>query len=48
MADGSPISTQTFRWDDPFDMESRLTEDECAIRDAARTYARERVLSGER
>ncbi|MES2860394.1 MAG: acyl-CoA dehydrogenase [Pseudomonadota bacterium] len=44
MADGSPISTQTFKWDDPFDMESRLTEDERAIRDAARSYAREKLL----
>ncbi|ADK99852.1 acyl-CoA dehydrogenase [Brevundimonas subvibrioides] len=44
MADGSPISTQTFRWDDPFDMASRLTDDERAIQDAARSYAREKLL----
>ncbi len=44
MADGSVISTQTFKWDDPFDMESRLTEDERAIRDAARSYARTKLL----
>jgi len=44
MADGAASVTQTFKWDDPFDMESRLTEDERAIRDAARSYARERLL----
>ena len=44
MADGTAPMTQTFKWDDPFDMESRLTEDERAIRDAARSYARERLL----
>ena len=44
MADGAAPVTQTFKWDDPFDMESRLTEDERAIRDAARSYARERLL----
>ena len=44
MADGSASVTQTFKWDDPFDMESRLTEDERAIRDAARSYAREKLL----
>lgn len=44
MADGAAPVTQTFKWDDPFDMESRLTEDERAIRDAARAYARERLL----
>ena len=44
MADGAAPVTRTFKWDDPFDMESRLTEDERAIRDAARSYARERLL----
>ena len=44
MADGAAPMTQTFKWDDPFDMESRLTEDERAVRDAARSYARERLL----
>jgi glutaryl-CoA dehydrogenase len=39
-----PHTAQTFQWDDPFDMESRLTEDERAIRDMARSYARERLL----
>ncbi|MBX9616777.1 MAG: acyl-CoA dehydrogenase [Caulobacteraceae bacterium] len=44
MADGTASIAQTYRWDDPFDLESRLTEDERAIRDAARTYAREALL----
>lgn len=49
MADGSAATqtqtaTQTYRWDDPFDLNGRLTEDERAIRDAARGYARDRLL----
>jgi glutaryl-CoA dehydrogenase len=44
MADGSPHSTQTYRWDDPFDLDGRLTDDERMIRDAARSYARDRLL----
>ncbi|CAN5221094.1 acyl-CoA dehydrogenase [soil metagenome] len=44
MADGAAQSTQTFRWDDPLDLDGRLTEDERAIRDAARSYAREKLL----
>jgi glutaryl-CoA dehydrogenase len=44
MADGAAAPTKTFRWDDPLDLEGRLTEDERMIRDAARAYARERLL----
>lgn len=44
MADGSPAPTQTYRWDDPFDLDGRLTSDERMIRDAARSYARDRLL----
>jgi glutaryl-CoA dehydrogenase len=44
MADGSPHSTQTYRWDDPFDLDGRLTDDERMIRDAARSYGRDRLL----
>jgi glutaryl-CoA dehydrogenase len=44
MADGAATPQQTFKWDDPFDMDGRLTEDERAIRDAARAYAREQLL----
>ncbi|HAJ04754.1 MAG TPA: acyl-CoA dehydrogenase, partial [Brevundimonas sp.] len=43
MADGTP-PTRTFRWDDPLDMDNRLTDDEGMIRDAARSYAREQLL----
>jgi len=44
MADGSPAPTQTYRWDDPLDLDGRLTDDERMIRDAARSYARDRLL----
>jgi glutaryl-CoA dehydrogenase len=44
MADGSPAPAQTYRWDDPFDLDGRLTDDERMIRDAARSYARDRLL----
>ena len=43
MADGA-TPTRTFRWDDPLDMDSRLTDDEGMIRDAARSYARDQLL----
>jgi glutaryl-CoA dehydrogenase len=33
-----------YRWDDPLDLASRLTEEERMIADAARQYARERLL----
>ena len=39
---GSPV--KTFRWDDPLDLEGRLDESERLILDAARAYARERLL----
>ncbi len=35
---------KTYRWDDPLDMSSRLSEDERMIWDAARQYAREKLL----
>jgi glutaryl-CoA dehydrogenase len=44
MADGAASSVQTFKWDDPFDLSGRLTEDERAIQEAARAYAREKLL----
>src|SRR5579875_374348 len=37
-------SRQTYRWDDPLDLHSRLTEEERMISEAARDYARERLL----
>jgi glutaryl-CoA dehydrogenase len=33
-----------YRWDDPLDLASRLSEEEAMIADAARQYARERLL----
>ena len=32
-----------FEWSDPFDLESQLSEDECAIRDSARAYAQDKL-----
>jgi glutaryl-CoA dehydrogenase len=43
MADGAASPTKTFKWDDPLDLDGRLTEDERMIRDAARAYAREQL-----
>ena len=42
MSDAKPA--KTFRWDDPLDLEGRLTDDERMIRDAARSYARDALL----
>lgn len=44
MADGTKASQQTFRWDDPFDLRGRLTDDERMVQDAAHAYAREALL----
>ncbi|WP_421936689.1 acyl-CoA dehydrogenase [Phenylobacterium sp.] len=35
---------KTYRWDDPLDMSSRLSEEERMVWDAARQYAREKLL----
>ena len=39
---GAPA--KTFRWEDPLDLDGRLTEDERMIASVARDYARERLL----
>ena len=39
---GAPA--KTFRWDDPLDLASRLSEEELMVGDAARAYAREKLL----
>jgi glutaryl-CoA dehydrogenase len=39
MAKGDEI-THSFAWDDPFDLESQLSEDEKLVRDSARAFAR--------
>ena len=36
--------TQTYRWDDPLDLASRLSDEERMVSEAARAYARERLL----
>jgi len=37
-------SQKTFRWDDPLDLSSRLSEEERMVWDAVRQYAREKLL----
>jgi glutaryl-CoA dehydrogenase len=42
-----PLDTapqKTFRWDDPLDMSSRLSEEERMVWEASRAYAREKLL----
>ena len=41
--DSSPPA-KTFRWEDPLDLEGRLTPEERMIAEAARDYARGRLL----
>ena len=33
-----------FRWDDPFNLDAQLTEDERLVRDTAEAYAQEKLL----
>ncbi|MFN4287872.1 MAG: acyl-CoA dehydrogenase [Brevundimonas sp.] len=40
----APTDQQTFRWDDPLDLDHRLTSDERMIRDAGHDYARGALL----
>ena len=40
----NPAPTKTFDWADPLDLASRLTDEERMVQDAARSYARERLL----
>jgi len=42
--DAGHAPTKTFRWDDPLDLEGKLTEEERMIADAARQYAREALM----
>ena len=44
MADGAATPAKGFRWDDPLDLDGRLTDDERMIQEAARSYAREKLL----
>jgi glutaryl-CoA dehydrogenase len=42
--DAPQAPTKTFSWEDPLDLNGRLTEEERMISDAARQYAREKLL----
>ena len=44
MALDTAADQKTFRWDDPLDLTSRLSEDERMIWEAARSYARDKLL----
>ncbi|HZL01021.1 MAG TPA: acyl-CoA dehydrogenase [Caulobacteraceae bacterium] len=44
MALDSGADAKTFRWDDPLGLASRLTEEERMVGEAARAYAREKLL----
>src|SRR5689334_11103114 len=40
----SAADQKTFRWEDPLDLASRLSEEERMVADAARAYARDKLL----
>ena len=42
--DAGRAPTKTFRWEDPLDLEARLSDEERMIRDAARAYAQDKLL----
>jgi len=44
MPHDSGAPTKTFQWDDPLDLKGRLSEEELMIADAARAYARDKLL----
>ncbi|MDO8379197.1 acyl-CoA dehydrogenase [Phenylobacterium sp.] len=44
MALDTAAPSKTFDWEDPLDMKSRLSEEETMVWDAARAYAREKLL----
>jgi glutaryl-CoA dehydrogenase len=44
MTSGSSAPLKTFDWTDPLDLTSRLTDEERMISEAARSYAREKLL----
>jgi glutaryl-CoA dehydrogenase len=41
---GAQIKDASFKWDDPLDLESQLTEEERMVRDTARDYAQEKLF----
>ena len=44
MALDTGIAQKTFNWEDPFDLASRLSEDERMVWESARAYCREKLL----
>ena len=44
--DSKPVQIKdtAFKWDDPLDLESELTEEERMVRDTARDYAQEKLF----
>src|SRR5271157_2444822 len=43
-AKAAQIKDAAFKWDDPLDLESQLTEEERMVRDTARDYAQEKLF----
>src|SRR5271165_6703289 len=41
---GAQIKDAAFKWDDPLNLESELTEEERMVRDTARDYAQEKLF----
>ena len=44
MALDTGTAQKTFNWEDPFDLASRLSEDERMVWESARAYCREKLL----
>src|SRR6202051_2213728 len=42
--ESAQIKDAAFKWDDPLDLESELTEEERMVRDTARDYAQEKLF----
>lgn len=39
-----PVPVKTFRWEDPLDLDGRLSEEERMVRDSARAYAQDKLM----
>ncbi|MGI9310964.1 MAG: acyl-CoA dehydrogenase [bacterium] len=46
MRETSETTSPTFRWDDPFDLESQLSEDERQVRDSVRAFCDAALMPG--
>src|SRR6266540_2061183 len=40
----TPVKEALFRWEDPLDLESELSEEEPMVRDTARAFAQDRLM----